>query len=650
MRPELGAWKTRLTITSVLVVLSSFATAAATDPNDSISPVATDDDYVLISDTTISSEVDTLLSDPEYRFCQDPKYRLFAAEKQDICHQLPVFEGRCPKLAAACARPTWEEDMKIDTDESWFDWSFLDFDGRWIAGLFKVIFWAALAIGAFILLRALLRQARRWKEEQELERDNAPAPTAQAKEEALEELRAQVLLQMAREELEKNNVTEALHLTYRATVRSLCDAEWVKPHRSKTSGDYLHQLRKIESAGSTLPVSEVKAHLLALDRERFRAGPRPESARGLLEKAAGLAGQLSQVGVVLLGLWAVGCDLSALPEPPHQPHGPRGRQLFEDLLRARTLSVSRRMERVTEVPEGTSAIIALDASLRKLEWTTVEDWTHQGGHLVVAGPDRVFSSVFELDVQTEPCNAPIVAPELTLVSFGSSHFLQGLDNENPLARCGQQPFATSLSYGQGWITVVADASLFDNVSLAARDNATLALHLAGELGPHVEYLGPWTGQGAHHPLQSIARAGFSWWVAHVLLFGILWAFSRGKRFGTPSDPPEERRRSFSEHARALSLKYEQAGASGWALRNYAEWVVDTLRRRAPSTRGDLKSLSKAVSTNQRDAAHLLQALTTARRADELGETRKSHISTFLRLKSALLGLSEVSRRSKTNKE
>src|SRR5690606_15303721 len=138
-----------------------------------------------------------------------------------------------------------------------------------------------------------------------------------------------------------------------------------------------------------------------------------------------------------------------------------------------------------------------------------------------------------------------------------------------------------------------DDALFDNISLAAEDNATLALHLVGWLGQHVEYLGSWTGQGAFHPLQSIVRAGIGWWIVHVLLLGAAYAWSYGRRFGSPTDPLEMKRRAFTEHAGALAFKYEKARASGWALRNYAEWVYESLRRRAPSTKVDLKSLTRA---------------------------------------------------------
>jgi hypothetical protein len=219
-----------------------------------------------------------------------------------------------------------------------------------------------------------------------------------------------------------------------------------------------------------------------------------------------------------------------------------------------------------------------------------------------------------------------------------------------LVECGKRAYATTTPWDSGWITVVADSSLFENASLAARDNASLAFHLVGNLHGHVEFLGPWTGRGAQDPIQSITRAGFGWWVLHVLLMGIIFAWSRGKRMGPPVDPRDDSRRAFSEHAHALSRRYEKAHASGFALQNYAEWVYDNLRKRAPSTRADLKSLTRAVSTNDREAAKLREALTTARRASELGETTKEHYTTFRRLKSAILGVSEVSRKKSSKKD
>jgi hypothetical protein len=64
----------------------------------------------------------------------------------------------------------------------------------------------------------------------------------------------------------------------------------------------------------------------------------------------------------------------------------------------------------------------------------------------------------------------------------------------------------------------------------------------------------------------------------------------------------------------------------------------------------LKSLTRAVSTSEQEANTLRQALTTARRADELGDTTAEHYATFRRLKSAILGISEGSRKKTSKKE
>src|SRR5690606_27238008 len=123
--------------------------------------------HLLTRDAAIQEEVATLLRDDGYRFCYDEKYRLFQAEKEAVCHQLEAFDGRCPELAAACQRPSWEEDMKVEPDSSWVDWSFFNFDTSWMAAIFRLLFWSSLVIGAAILLRALIRNARNWKSERE---------------------------------------------------------------------------------------------------------------------------------------------------------------------------------------------------------------------------------------------------------------------------------------------------------------------------------------------------------------------------------------------------------------------------------------------------------------------------------------------------
>lgn len=625
--------------------------------------------YFLEEDVLLDGSVRRKLQDERYRFCQDPDYRLFQSEKDALCGDLSIYEGRCPKLEAACNRPPWEASMGEDADDSWFDWDLPGWDLSWVGMIFKIIFWTALAIGLFILVRSLVRQAMLWREERDLKVAPTPAPATMSDPDLEEELRAQVLFSMARRALDENRITEALHLTYRATIRTLSDAEWVKPHRSKTSGDYLKALIQkrskwtldtsarppVEPGQSSpptrdIPLDEVTTHLLELDRERFRANPRAPEANHLLGRAESLASRLGHVAAMCMSMWFVGCDPAVIPESPHEPRAPRGQQLFEDLLRERAYSVNRRLHRMVDVPPETVSVVSISASLRPIEWSTLSSWVKMGGHLVVANPNPEFLEEFGERFATTSCSGPLSAPNLELARLGEKEAFVSQPGGDPLVQCGKLTYATTISWDAGWVTVIADSSLFENASLAASDNASLAFHLVGNLQGHVELLGPWTGRGAQDPIQSITRAGFGWWVLHLLLMGLIFAWSRGKRMGPPVDPKQDSRRAFSEHAHALSRRYERAHASGFALQNYAEWVYDNLRKRAPSTRADLKSLTRAVSTSDREAAKLREALTSARRASELGETTKEHYTTFRRLKSAVLGISEVSRKKSSKKD
>lgn len=611
-------------------------------------------------------EVRDHLQDGRYRFCQDPNYRFFRAEKESLCSQVEAFEQNCPTLRNACQRPPWEEEFKTETDES-SGWNLNGLGLDFVGVILKILFWLTMGLVVAYIARALIRRAQLWREE--LASETAPTPASPLKERQdnfPEELRTHVLLTLARASLDSGKITEALHLTYRATIRALADAEWVKPHRSKTSGDYLRSLRErgpltptrwdesdapqgVPGAQSDLSLDRVTMHLRDLDRERFRGGPRPEKASSLLAQAEVLASRLSPL-LIFLALLLSGCDRFNAPQSPHEPYGPRGNQLFEDLLRAQAPSLHRRLQRVLEVPEEASTVVAVGAKLRPLEWKTLNNWVSGGGHLVVAAPPSQFLDEFGQEFGTSPCEGTLTAPGIVPVKTDETRAFKSDTSGEILARCADKPFASTVEWNDGWVTVIADDHLFQNVSLAASHNASLVFHLLGNLDGHVEYLGPFTGRGSQNPLESITRAGFGWWVFQLLLLIVIYAWSRGKRLTSPVDPSGSTRRAFSEHARALSRMYERAGASGWALRHYSEWVYDTLRRRAPSTRSDMKSLTRAVSGSEQEANKLREALTIGRRADELGETEAQHHATFRRLKSAILGVSEVSHKKTSKKD
>lgn len=584
-------------------------------------------------DPLIQADTRRTLASPEYRFCNDESYRFWEEDKTAICSHLDQFPASCPALEPACQRPSWEKEFEDEGEEWDLPWlrDLAEAFGAGFAWVMRAAFWLLVVTGVILVLRALLRHARAARE---LERGEGVSmqPLAQldsTQEVDLTETRATALLEQANQALAHGEVRKALHLAYFATVRTLSDRGWLEPHRSKTSGDYMRAL-------GPKPETEQERDLIrSLDRARYKGSANSEEAKALTQRVARLLQRTSSVAVILLSFLTTSCKVPSVPEAPRAPTAPRGHQLLIELIEERSTSVRERYHRVTEVPEDTTAILALGANLRPLEWRNIEQWVSEGGHLVVASPGKEFEEAFSLSFERSFCAAPPRLGQLDLITLWAVPSLSPNIDAVTLSTCGKRPTSIRFPRGRGHVTVVSDEKLLNNAHLAAGDNATMALFLLGNTWGHVEILGPWTGKGALNPWQSIARAGFSPWVLHLLLLFALYGWAFGRRFGTPKDPVSSPRRSLKEHAQALAHHYRRAHASGLVLSNYAEWVYEQMRLRGASARTDLHLVARSVSANESDATRLKRALNTARRAGQLGETEKRHVYLFSILKGAM---------------
>lgn len=633
----------------LVAVLCSCAVGTIEGKGDSVA--ATEDSNTLLPIAHLDSELRDHLAKPVYRFCQDKDYRLFRDEKTAFCSDLNAYGNRCPGLRSACTRPAWEEDFESGPDKKTADW--WNFDAPWLAVLVKAIFWLSMGLGIVLIFVALRRQLGGLPQNERSARGRPDLFSPPILTE-LEDLSVDQLMDLARTRLSEGRIQETLHLSYRATVGRLGILGWVKPHRSSTSGDYLLSLRNNSPQG---PLGDelkdsaavaFEAHLLELDQARFGAAPGPEPTRRLLDRTRELATKGTQILAILCTIGLGGCHTKGSPEPPQAKGAPRGYQLFFDLLDARAQSITRQTLPVADLNEETYTVVALAPSLKDSEWIRLKSWTNSGGHLVLIGPDLKFEQVFGLALPRIRCPREIAAPQLKLKDFSDLSAFHGEKSGETLVSCGKDPFALSQIYGEGWLTLAADARFFENASLAAADNSTLALYIVGDLEGHVEFLGPWTGTGARSPIVSLVQAGFDFWVLHLLGLGALFIWAHGRRPFVPVDEPEETRRRFVEHARALSERYRKARASGWVLERYAEWTIDRLRRRAPSGGADLRSLCRTVTQNSRAAATLREALVTGQKASELGGSPAEHQKTFRTLQGVLLDVSTLNHENGEN--
>jgi len=626
--PRLGIWLVSACVTAFAFGLPGAQRACANE-----------EAARLENDEALDRRAQKRLRSGDFAFCSSTTYRLWRDDKRELCAQKPALLEDCPGLQLACQRPAWE-DQASDQDES-PSWLGSLFDKLGIAGdaLARILFWALLVVGLAWLVRLWAKRFAARQPVPVVEIPTSALPTARISFEG-DDRSAAELLAAARALLETGAIREALHLLYRTTMVHLAENQLIVVHKSKTTRDYVAELP--ESVRR-----EVRDLALSLDEQRFRPEtPMESAARTLLARFSALpimpsatsetARSARVLPVLLLLLLPLGgCSDLELPEDPMAPRGPRGFGLFEELLSENAESVSKKIRRVSAVDEETTTVISLSAPLVAFDWQVLHDWVESGGHLVVVEPNPEFAEVFDVDVKSEECGAPLLAPELRVRSVGALRGFAPQTEATARASCGSKVVADSSAHGEGWVTRVASRNLFENRALGVADNASLALGLADVREASVELLGPWTGEGAHHPLESLRRAGLGTWAAHVMVLLGLYALARGRRFGSPQDERTSSRRAFVEHAEALAAQYLRASASAFTLSRYAEWTWEMLRKRVASREDTPRSLARASTEGDAQAAELSRCLSLSRKASELGETEKQHLERFRVLEKAV---------------
>jgi hypothetical protein len=600
---------------ALLATLAGVATASA-EEDDGLRP-----------DPELTQHARTLLNEGDYGFCTGSKYRFWREDKERICPRVAEFEAACPATRAACQRKAWDEETPEDISRwgAWFEKLVAV-----IGPIAHVLFWGLLGLAILFLGRWLYGKRlglQRRATTQPL--PNAPAP-ASAREE--DPLTTKQLLELGRTLLARGQTRGALLVFYRATIRALSDARLVVPQRSKTRLEYLDELARLEHFADP----EVATLTSELEAQAYgAAAPSDSLAAELGGRAERLAQKLGRLAPLVALLTCLGCTGDAVPQLPTAPTAPRGHALFETLLKERALKVERRVRDLSSIDEDVGVIIAFSPTLRPREWEVLKRWVRGGGHLVMTGRDKGFEAAFALDGTTRSCSEKIELAPLRIVALDPVEALERPADADTWLRCGKNSVVATVALGDGWLTWATSDLWFQNRSLALGDNVTWVMAAMAADGSAVELLGNWTGQGAHHPLESLWRAGLGPWVLQLLVLLALYAWARGRRFGSPRDPEEDRRRAFAEHATALSTQYARAGASAFVLSRYAEWAFEVLRRRLPTAEGDARSLGRALGEDGEARRDLARNLTLSRKADELGEDEARHLARFQRLDDAV---------------
>ena len=599
---------------------------AAEEEEDTQAKVAEEARWIVFP--AVESDVREVLGDAaKFRYCHEEGYRLWPHEKDTYCQDADVLAERCQGLARACQLPAFQ---LMEREE-------VEVGGSWLHGMgevVRVLFWLTLALGVGLLLRAL---ARNLAAEVQRRRQAGGEPAPELIDWAPEvpppprETDAERLLAWAREQAARGDFGAALGSAYAAALWTLNQRGLIELHRSRTNGDYLRQL-------APHPTERDELRHIVRDVEAVQFGHAPaDRARfdRLLAQVTSLVQRASLwLALALLPFTGTACSAASQPAPPHAQHGPDGYALFETLLQRHSDGAQRRVRRLTGSLDEVTTFVALGPALRQEEWDLLMAWVDRGGTLVTAGVPPPLRKYVPHDIDDLRCEAPLTLSArasddaLTLVQAGA-HTFRDFPSAEPLVSCGANPFLVSLEHGDGSVYLLADDAWLRNANLGAADNAQVIVQLAAAPGGRVELLGPWTGSGAHHPLESIHKAGLTPWLLQLALLGLAYAFARGVRFGTPREPQREQRRSFTEHAQALGNQYARRQASGHALEQYGRWALERIRERVPVRERDLHALSHAVARRTGgDPMAILRILVEAQSAGQIQGSPEEHSRTM----------------------
>jgi hypothetical protein len=133
--------------------------------------------------------------------------------------------------------------------------------------------------------------------------------------------------------------------------------------------------------------------------------------------------------------------------------------------------------------------------------------------------------------------------------------------------------------GRGEMFFVADVSPLENAKLAMADNAAFALGLAGAGPRPVAFMEGVHGYGERAGLAAIPTP---WKVALAVLAAaaVMFAWSRGRRFGPPDRPGRVLAPARAEYVRALAVSLERTRDPEHALTSMQQWARAGVARRA----------------------------------------------------------------------
>jgi hypothetical protein len=368
-------------------------------------------------------------------------------------------------------------------------------------------------------------------------------------------------------------------------VHSLGREQLITVEAARTNGDYLRELAP-------------KPDLQSAVRRAFRAVERVQFGRG--QATAELCSELwacvlpivrRSAALLVLLLLPLALGACSQIRRPASDFGPSGNHLFTKLMQDGGTRVRKLIR--AQVDEDVSQLLVLGREASPEAWQMALSFAVDGGSVVVTEPSQ--GLLRELYVEIErgaPCARSLEVPQaqgstaLSVVGPGQRYLRIAPDTEREGsarprvdASCAGKAYVATFAYGDGYLTLLANRELLENLSLSVADNAAFTLGLFGPPGGTLGVVGLWTGGGVDSPLSALKNAGLGPVLLALLalLFALLWHL--GAAFGTRRDPSDPARRAFADHVRALGRNYARAGARRQALAQYAAYALEVLRER-----------------------------------------------------------------------
>ncbi len=580
------------------------------------------------------AQIESILSDRKYEFCHEPDYPL----TDDEAAWCPILAKQetpmCPAFGATCAADRAElqgvagrlarrevVERKKDTPRRGSGGP-----NRYVpepepepttlpsfGGLAQLLFWAIVIAGAIAIIVAIVSHAvGRRQELPEPEPAAPPTPDAAAPVDTRARLPADIetLLRAAEDAERRGDLLLAVDYGHAALLRRLDHEGVIRLHRSRTTGDYLGDMREHPDwRGRAAPV------LRDIDRAQFRAsGPDGPLTRSILARVLELARSVSSTAlVVLLVSIVVACAAAGSSSHPWTT-SPSGADAVVELLEKNGRDVRWRMTELAELEQSGTIVLLEGAAPSEAEWNALHDWVRTHGGTLVVGDGGVWPPW----IGAQPIGRPYAAVEPDTAAGGHIAGDAGLELTDSrwtiLFERNYGPYAVERQLGAGTIVALADSHLFTNAALAVGHTEVLEVLVRNG---DVELVDAVTGSGADSPMESIERSHLTAAMVQLFLLVLAILLWRGWPFGRPRDPAPPPRRGFVDHARAMGLQYASARASSHASALYATWALETLRRDGGQTGMGLHGLAQAVAQRTgRDETEVMRLLVDAHGAAE----------------------------------